>query len=89
MKVALTIEENLRYQSEIVIEQPESMSDQELNSILDKVERLCRDESAKDVAYVLSSKFGIKVHSVSTGFPGSPNDSELEIIDVSNVNEAK
>lgn len=34
MKVKLTIEENLRYESEIIIEQPESMSDGELEDII-------------------------------------------------------
>lgn len=88
MKVRITVEENVRYQSEIIIEQPETMSNDDLDEILSEAERSCRRESAKDVAYVLEERFGVKVLEVTTGFPDSPDDSELEIIDVSNVKES-
>lgn len=87
MKVRLTVEETVRYQTEVVIEQPETMSDEELNNILDRVERQCRHDSGPDIAFVLEKEYGIKIHKVSSGFPDNPCDSELEIIDVSNIDE--
>jgi hypothetical protein len=87
MKAKLTIEETLRYESEIIVEQPESMSDEQFEAILSKVERASDD--AKDIAYYLQEKFGIKVIEVKSGFPNSPSSSELEIIDVSNIKETQ
>lgn len=87
MKVRVQIEETLKYHSEIIVEQPETMSDEEFDRILGKIERDVINESAKDIAYVLEKDYGIIVIEVSTGFPDSPDNSELEIIDVSNVKE--
>lgn len=87
MKVGLSIEEKIRYSSEIIVEQPDSMPDKEFEDIISKVERSCRYDSAEDFALVLEDKYGIKVLEVSSGFPNNPSDSELEIIDVRNVKE--
>jgi hypothetical protein len=87
MKVRLTIDETVRYQSTIIIEQPEDMTDDELEEILEKVNRLCHiDGSVQDVAIALE-KYGIHVVKVNNSFPGEPSGSELEIIDVSDVRE--
>jgi hypothetical protein len=90
MKVRLTIDETVRYQSTIIIEQPEDMTDDELEEILKKVERKCsRDGSVKDVAFFLKEEYGIDVLEVNDSFPDNPTDSEVEIIDVSDVREVQ
>jgi hypothetical protein len=87
MKVKLTIDESVRYQSTIIIDQPDNMTDDDLEEILKKVEKLCRmDGSAQDVADYLEH-YGIKVLEVNDAFPNHPSGSELEIIDVSDYKE--
>ncbi len=85
MKVRLTIETNVRYQSEIIVEQPETMPDEDFEAILDNVERSCRTDNVEDVASVLEVTYGIKLLDIRTGFPDSPDYSDLEITDVENV----
>jgi hypothetical protein len=87
MKVRLTIEETLKYQEEIIVEQPDTMSDGEFEGILVKAERESREYGVEDLAFVLSEKYGLKIVDSSKNFPDSPRDNELEIIDVSNVKE--
>jgi hypothetical protein len=88
MKVRITVEETLKYTDEIVVEQPNTMDDEEFEEILQRAERsIGYDGSAKDLAYVLKEKYGIKVIIQSDNFPDSPDSSELEIVDVMNVRE--
>lgn len=82
MKVALTIRENMTYQDEIVIEFPNNMDKKQLEDILKKVEWKCKEDSAKDVGYLLEEKYGAKISSQSDNFPGRPKSSELEITNV-------
>ncbi|HHY72670.1 MAG TPA: hypothetical protein GX497_05500 [Bacillus bacterium] len=84
-KVELTIEENIKYRGEVIIKQPNTMNDDELEEIVRKVEKECKYDSAKDVAYVLENTYGINVLEVSSGFPDSPDDSELEIVDITDI----
>lgn len=87
MKVRLTVEENVRYTAEIIIEQPETLSNADLEVILESVESRCKSDQAKSIAYLLEHEHGIKIIEVNDNFPDSPSDSELEIIDVSDVKE--
>jgi hypothetical protein len=85
-KVAIHVEETIRYDDEIIVIQPKEMSDEEFEKLLDKAEKKNRtfNGSAKDLASILDDT-GIKVESQSFSFPESPRDSELEIFDVRDV----
>jgi hypothetical protein len=85
-KVEIQIQETLRYEDEIIIIQPEEMTDERFEEILDNAEKRNRQHEggAKDLVSILSS-MGLKIESESFNFPESPRDSELEIINVRNV----
>ena len=84
-KVAIQIEETLRYEEEIVVIQPKGMSDGEFEQILSLAERKNRyTGGASDLAMILEN-LGIKVVEQTSSFPDSPRHSEMEIIDVRNV----
>ncbi|SHN77571.1 hypothetical protein [Desulfitobacterium chlororespirans] len=83
MKVKIVVEETLTYIDEIIIIQPETMSDEELEQIIKRVEKQCRE--ASDVAYVLESRYGLKVVERTDNFPESPDRSEIEITDIEEV----
>jgi FKBP-type peptidyl-prolyl cis-trans isomerase (trigger factor) len=88
MKVRITVEETLKYTDEIVVEQPESMSDAEFDRIIEQAERnLGYDGTAKDLAYLLEERYGLKIVDQSENFPDSPMSNDFEIIDVMNVKE--
>lgn len=84
-KVKITVQEVIKYHGEIIIEQPDDMSDDELSEILGEVEKENQDGTVGDIAYDLQKKFGVNVIYCQSNFPDSHHDSELEIYDVSNV----
>jgi hypothetical protein len=88
-KVVIQVEETIRYEDEIIVVQPQGMSDEEFENALNKAEKKNKtyDGGAKDLASILDD-MGIKVESQSFNFPESPRDSELEIID-HNVGECR
>jgi hypothetical protein len=86
MKVRITVEETLRYQEEIIVEQPENMTDEEFENILEEAERRNRDGTTGDLAFELE-EYGLKIVDYSKSFPDSPRDVDLEVIDVTNVKE--
>ncbi|MDQ0254904.1 hypothetical protein J2S74_002286 [Evansella vedderi] len=85
MKVGIYVEQKVVFRSDVIVEQPESMSDRVFESIIGKVERF--NEDIRDFTQILESEHGIKVLKVSSGFPDSPDTSEIEIIDVRNIKE--
>ncbi|QIW88663.1 hypothetical protein P59_065 [Bacillus phage P59] len=88
MKVRITVEETLKYTDEIIVEQPESMSDADFDKVIEQAERsVGYDGTAKDLAYVLEERFGLKIVDQSENFPENPMSNDFEIIDVMNVKE--
>lgn len=57
-KVTLEIEETLKFVDEIVVEVPETLTEDQLQDVLNKLERECGDASSKDVAFSLKEKYG-------------------------------
>ena len=86
-KVEIQVEETTRYEDEIVVIQPEKMTDEEFEQILDVAERRNRstNSGAKELAYDLK-RLGLKIESQTFNFPDSPRSSELEIINVRDIN---
>ncbi|MBX9158672.1 hypothetical protein [Bacillus cereus] len=85
-KVVISVEETIKYRSDITVEVPDGLSEKELNSILDKVEDKHKyDGGAKDIAHTLKQNHGFNVVEVASGFPDSPSSSESEIEDFSFV----
>ncbi|MFJ5625423.1 hypothetical protein ACIQD3_22600 [Peribacillus loiseleuriae] len=82
-KVCIQIEEKICYEEEIIVIQPNNMSDDEFEKALEKAEKETNlyEGGAKDMASILRNA-GITVESESFNFPDNPRDSELEIIDV-------
>jgi hypothetical protein len=79
-KVRISIEENLRYQREMIIEVPDDMTEDKLNTILDKSQR--RAQSAGDIPYIVESlNKDIKIVECPDEDLSSPWDSEIEIDD--------
>lgn len=85
-KVEIRVEERISYEDEIVVIQPDSMSDEEFDSLVEKAEKKNRrfDGGAKDFAYYLE-EFGLEIESHSYSFPESPMSSDFEIVDVRDV----
>lgn len=85
-KVVIQVEETIRYEDEITVIQPEEMTDEEFEMVLSKAERSIRhlEGGAKDLAHALE-QLGLKIELQTFSFPGSPRNSELEILDVRDV----
>jgi hypothetical protein len=84
MKVKISITETLKYQEELIVIQPENMTDAEFEHILDGAEKQCN--SADDMSYFLE-RYGIKTTGITKSFPDSPFYEELEIDDVEDLKE--
>ena len=85
-KVAIQVEENIRYEDEIIVIQPNEMTDEQFEEILSKAEKLNRlyEGGANNLAVILED-LGLKVEEQSCNFPDSPRSSELEIVDVRDI----
>ncbi|EJR25252.1 MULTISPECIES: hypothetical protein [Bacillus cereus group] len=79
-KVTLEIEETLKFVDEIVVEVPETLTEDQLQDVLNKLERECGDASSKDVAFSLKEKYGFQIVGQSYSFPDAPSSHELEIV---------
>lgn len=82
-KIKLEIEETLRYDRSMIIEVPESISEDELDTILDRAERAF---GSQDVSNILS-RAGIKVLNEPDSDPSSPKTVELEITDITEMDD--
>lgn len=84
MKVGIAVEETLTYRSEVIIEQPSYMSDEELDSHIEQAEK--KVSSFADFTAELE-QMGFHVHETVTGFPSSPDDTEFEVYDTRNIKD--
>ncbi len=82
-KVRVTVEENVTYKHEIELVQPENVSDEKMEELYDRAEK--RAQGGDDVHSMLAQSFNVTKY--STGFPRSPLNVEVEIIDVMDVKE--
>ncbi|QQO40674.1 hypothetical protein 000TH008_246 [Bacillus phage 000TH008] len=82
-KVGISVEEIIHYTSEIFVERPDDMSDDQFEDILDYAERECRDADGNvtDIVFYLEEA-GLKVTEYAESFPHSPSRSEIAIEDV-------
>lgn len=82
-KVTIQVEETVRYENEIVVIQPDGMTDDDFDNVLGKAERenAVFHGGVYDLAMILE-RDGIEVLPQSFNFPGNPLTSELEIVDV-------
>lgn len=85
-KVKLQIEENLRYTRFMTIEVDSEISDDHLNNILDNAQR--KSEFPDELSYSLE-KQGIKVLKDVDSDLSSPDNCEIEIIEIIDYNEIK
>lgn len=89
MKIRVTVSEKLTYRHEIIIEQDDSMNDEQLERILEKVERECSfDANFYDIVQSLK-RHGVKVIETIENDSSSPWESEVEIYDVSEIADEK
>lgn len=84
MKVRISITETLKYQEELVVIQPDGMSDSEFDAIIDGAEKQCT--SADDMACFLENHC-IETVGMTKSFPDSPYSEELEIDDLTNLKD--
>jgi len=82
-KVKLTVEERQVNVNEIIVEQPENMSNEEFKEILNEVERTCEDTG--EIAWDLEERYGLRIISVDVA--NDPYDAfeEVEIVDVNEM----
>lgn len=84
MKITIRVEEKLTYTSDITVELPYGVSEEELNNQLDEIQhevnRLSGGGNYEDVAEELL-ELGYDVRETITSFPSSPDFVELEITD--------
>lgn len=85
-KVEIQVEKTFKYEYEIVVIQPDGMTEDEFNTLLSKAERDTREfeGGAKEFAYALC-RLGFKVEKQSFSFPDSPSDSEFEILNIRDI----
>jgi hypothetical protein len=85
-KVRLNIQETLRYQRQMIIEVPDSMTDDRLINFLDKAQR--KAQAAIDIGFILEDfSSEINVIEQPDESTDSPWDSEIEIDDFDYINE--
>jgi hypothetical protein len=84
MKVRISITETLKYQEELVVIQPDNMTDSEFEAIIDGAEKQC--SSADDMSCFLDN-YGIETVGMTKSFPDSPYYEELEIDDLTNIKD--
>lgn len=70
-------------ENEIIVEQPDDMTDDEFGVILDNV--IDSWDTFEDVVHKLDRRAGIEVISHSNNFPENPESTEIEIFDISDV----
>ena len=61
-KVKITVEERKVHVNEIIVEQPEDMSNEEIKKIIKEVERKCED--TEGIAWTLEEYYGLSIISV-------------------------
>ena len=85
-RVSITIEEVVKYTDEVIVVQPDNMSDNDFDKLLNRAERTCKRTggSASDFAIILE-ELGLEVAEYSTSFPDCPSDVEFEILDVISI----
>ncbi|MCY8609908.1 hypothetical protein G3M81_12425 [Bacillus paralicheniformis] len=85
-KVALSINETLKYQRSMVIEIPDELSDEKLDALLDNAER--EAEAPGDIPLLLGKIApDIKILESPDESDESPYDTEIEIDDLHIVEE--
>ncbi|PGU98934.1 hypothetical protein [Bacillus thuringiensis] len=81
VKIKLKIEETVKYEDEIIIEVPKTVTKEQFDGILDKLEKEYNSDTSKDVAHALKEKYGFTITKQSYSFPDAPSSHELEIVD--------
>ena len=83
-KVKITVAQKLYHFTEIIVEKPEDMPDEEFKTILNEAEREVNntsDEMFSDIAWELEDRYGLNIISVDND-PYDPFDDGVEIVNV-------
>ena len=79
-KVKLTVEERKVHVNEIIVEQPEDMSNEEIKKIIKEVERKCED--TEGIAWTLEVYYDLRIISVAVNNNICDAFEEVEVVDV-------